>query len=77
VTLVAPDQAADVGRIAVGLGLEEDWARSGYPAPPPRVVYKGRGRGGAPRSAPRPRPEAATARPRPASRVKRGSRIPV
>jgi ATP-dependent RNA helicase RhlE len=76
VTLVSPDQAADVGRIAVGLGLEADWARSGYPAPPPRVVYRGRGRGGGPRSAPRPRVEATAARPRPASRVKRGSRLP-
>ncbi|MFN8122117.1 MAG: DEAD/DEAH box helicase [Thermoleophilia bacterium] len=73
VTLVTPDQAADVGRIAQRLGLDEHWASTGYAASGPRNVYRSRGRRG-----PAARP-AAAARPRPpatpgTNRVRRGSR---
>ena len=73
VTLVAPDQAADVGRIAALLGRDEHWAYTVYAQSGPRVVYRSRGRRG-----PTPRPAAAS-RPRPpaaagGNRVRRGSR---
>jgi superfamily II DNA/RNA helicase len=74
ITLVQPDQTADVGAIARDLGLEGEWAATGYAAPAPRVVYGSRRRGSA--FAPsRARPAAArpsSAPPR-ANRVKRGA----
>ncbi|MCB0871743.1 MAG: DEAD/DEAH box helicase [Actinobacteria bacterium] len=77
VTLVSPDQSVEVGRIALRLGLESEWERTGYGPPSPQVVYRSRGN----RSVfapPRQRPSAdvTTAPPR-ANRVKRGTRTPV
>jgi ATP-dependent RNA helicase RhlE len=74
ITMVMPEHAADMGRIAAGLGLEEGWQATGYAAPAARVVYGSRRRGSAfgPTRPNRPRPGAPPAPPR-ANRVKRGS----
>lgn len=76
-TLVMPDQSSQVGAIARDLGLEEEWAATGYPPPAPRVVYGSRRRGSA--FAPtRPRPTARRGEHTPRNnRVKRGSVRPV
>jgi ATP-dependent RNA helicase RhlE len=78
VTLVEPDQADDVGRIATALGLDEAWAATGYDAPAPKVVYGSRRRGSAfaPGRPPR-RTAAAADAPRRANRVRRGTRTRV
>jgi len=76
VTMVCPEHADAVSRMAVSLGLDEGWeAATGYAPAPAQVVYSSRRRGSAfaaPRPS-RPRP-AAGASPAPrANRVKRGS----
>jgi superfamily II DNA/RNA helicase len=45
ITLVLPDQQADVGRTAAILGHGEQFAAEGLLAAPPRLVYSGRRRG--------------------------------
>jgi superfamily II DNA/RNA helicase len=78
VTLVTPDAAADVSRLASNLGLAEQWVETGYAVAPPRVVYGSRRRGSAFSPARPPRRPAAPAAAEPAAprrnRVKRGSR---
>jgi ATP-dependent RNA helicase RhlE len=83
ITLVTPETASDVSRLASNLGLAERWLETGYAVAPPRVVYGSRRRGSAfsPTRPPR-RPAApstpAAEPPAPrANRVKRGSRTPV
>jgi ATP-dependent RNA helicase RhlE len=76
VTMVCPEHADAVSRMAVSLGLDEGWeAATGYAPAPAPGVYSARRRGSAfaaPRPS-RPRP-AAGASPAPrANRVKRGS----
>ena len=79
VTMVMPEHADQISRIAVNLGLEERWSETGYAMAPARVVYGSRRRGSAfsPSRPARPRPTggAPAAAPR-ANRVKRGSRSP-
>ena len=77
VTLVTPDLADDVGRLALSLGLEEAWAETGYGAVAARVVYTSRKRGSVfaptrqrPTATPAPETEGASRR----NRVPRGSR---
>jgi superfamily II DNA/RNA helicase len=77
VTLVTPDLADEVGRLALSLGLEEAWAETGYGAVTARVVYTSRKRGSVfaptrqrPASTPAPEAEGAPRR----NRVPRGSR---
>jgi superfamily II DNA/RNA helicase len=77
VTLVTPDLADEVGRLALSLGLEEAWAESGYGAVAARVVYTSRKRGSVfaptrqrPASTPSPEADGAPRR----NRVPRGSR---
>ncbi|MGD9695769.1 MAG: DEAD/DEAH box helicase [Thermoleophilia bacterium] len=82
VTFVLPDQADDMARLAVILGLTEMWQEDGFALAAPRVVYGQRGRRSAfaPSRPPRPRPGAAAddAAPARRNRVKRGSvRAPV
>jgi ATP-dependent RNA helicase RhlE len=80
VTLVMPEHADQMSRLASNLGLAEGWGRTGYAVAPPRVVYGSRRRGSAfaPTRPPRSRPVVppADAPPR-TNRVKRGSRTPV
>ncbi|MCC6224017.1 MAG: DEAD/DEAH box helicase [Thermoleophilia bacterium] len=45
ITLVLPDQQADVSRVAARLGHAEQFAREGMAIAPPRVVYSSRRRG--------------------------------
>jgi ATP-dependent RNA helicase RhlE len=80
VTLVMPEHAEQVGRIAASLGLHEGWTSTGYAMAPPRVLYGSRKRGSvfAPGRKPRPRPGGSgaptdNAAPR-RNRVPRGSR---
>ena len=42
ITLVLPDQQADVSRVAAGLGHEDEFMREGMTVAPPRLVYKSR-----------------------------------
>jgi ATP-dependent RNA helicase RhlE len=74
ITMVMPEQAAEMSRLAVGLGLEDGWETTGYALAPARVVYGSRRKGSAfgPSRPSRPRPEAASAPPR-ANRVPRRS----
>ena len=76
ITLVVPEQVDPMARLTMALGLQDQWAGSGFAPAPPRVVYGSRRRGSAfsPARPARQRsaPEAA---PR-ANRVKRGSRTP-
>ena len=85
VTMVMPEHAEQIGRMAMKLGLHEPWGETGYELAPQRSSSPQRRRGqGGPQNRPsRPRP-AATA-PRPAggapaparaNRVPRGSRTP-
>ncbi len=78
VTLVMPEHSDQIARIAVNLGLEENWAETGYALATPRVVYGSRRRGSAfsPARPARPRPTGGQPAPVRANRVKRGSRIP-
>jgi ATP-dependent RNA helicase RhlE len=80
VTLVMPEHADQMSRLASNLGLAEGWVQTGYAVAPPRVVYGSRRRGSAfsPTRPPRSRPVVpdADAAPR-TNRVKRGSRAPV
>jgi superfamily II DNA/RNA helicase len=46
VTLVLPEQEADVSRVAGRLGRHEDFAREGMRVAPPRLVYSSRSRNG-------------------------------
>lgn len=46
VTLVLPDQVADVSRVAARLGHRDDFEREGLKTAPPRQVYRTRRRGG-------------------------------
>ena len=77
VTLVMPEHADEVSRLAANLGLADGWEATGYALAPPRVVYGSRRRGSAfsPARPPRPRPGAAAAASAPPrrNRVKRGS----
>jgi ATP-dependent RNA helicase RhlE len=74
ITMVMPEQAAEMSRLAVGLGLEDGWETTGYALAPARVVYGSRRKGSAfgPSRPSRPRPDAASAPPR-ANRVPRRS----
>jgi superfamily II DNA/RNA helicase len=45
VTLVLPDQEADVSRVASRLGHADEFAREGMKVAPSRIVYSGRRRG--------------------------------
>ena len=74
VTMVMPEHADAVGRLAAGLGLQDGWGTTGYAAPAARVVHGSRRRGSAfaPSRPSRPRP-AAPAAPARANRVPRGS----
>ena len=47
VTLVMPEHADDVGRIAARLGLDEHWTATGYAMSGARVVYRSRRKGSA------------------------------
>jgi ATP-dependent RNA helicase RhlE len=78
VTLVMPESADALSRIAVNLGLTESWETTGYGLAAPRVVYGSRRRGSAfsPTRPARPRPTGGQPAPVRANRVKRGSRIP-
>jgi superfamily II DNA/RNA helicase len=78
VTLVTPDVADEVGRLALSLGLEEAWAETGYGAVTARVLYTSRKRGSVfaptrqrPASTPAPEADGAPRR----NRVPRGSRL--
>ncbi len=53
VTLVMPEQEAEVGRIARHLKLHDEFTQEGMTVPAPQVVFSSRGRRG--RVAPRPR----------------------
>jgi superfamily II DNA/RNA helicase len=46
VTLVLPEQQADLSRVAVRLGREEEFASQGMPVAAPRLVYASKRRGG-------------------------------
>ena len=74
VTMVMPEHADAVGRLAAGLGLQDGWGTTGYAPPAARVVHGSRRRGSAfaPSRPSRPRP-AAPAAPARANRVPRGS----
>jgi superfamily II DNA/RNA helicase len=76
VTMVMPEHAEQIGRLAVNLGLQEPWSETGYALAPARVVYGSRRRGpGGPANRPaRPRPAGGAPAPNRASRVKRGAR---
>jgi superfamily II DNA/RNA helicase len=80
VTLVAPDQADAMARLAVTLGLGDRWTESGFALAAPRQVYGSR-RGRASAFSPAPRPRARAAAPESdapkRNRVKRGSRLPI
>ena len=80
ITLVMPEHADHVSRLAANLGLAERWEATGYAVAPPRVVYGSRRRGSAfsPTRPARPRAAApaGSAAPR-ANRAKRGTRRPV
>jgi superfamily II DNA/RNA helicase len=80
VTLVAPDQADAMARLAVTLGLGDRWTEAGFALATPRQVYGSRrGRASAFSPAPRPARTRAAAPEQAApkrNRVKRGSRIP-
>jgi superfamily II DNA/RNA helicase len=76
VTLVMPEHADTMGRIALNLGLEEGWQATGYPVAAARVLYGGRRRNSAFGPAKHNRVSSAgraPAAPR-ANRVARGSR---
>lgn len=78
VTLVMPESADQLSRMAVNLGLAESWEKTGYDLAAPRVVYGSRRRGSAfsPSRPSRPRPTGGQPAPVRANRVKRGSRTP-
>ncbi len=77
ITMVLPEHAEQIGRMAVKLGLHEPWSETGYELAPARVVSGSRRRGPGPsRNRPaRPRPAGGAPAPR-ANRVPRGSRTP-
>jgi superfamily II DNA/RNA helicase len=81
ITLVSPDQADAMARLAVTLGLSEKWQGSGFALATPRQVYGSR-RGRASAFSPAPRPSNARSAPESQAeapkrnRVKRGSRLP-
>jgi ATP-dependent RNA helicase RhlE len=79
VTLVTPEHADPMSRIAANLGLAAKWEETGYGTAAPRVVYGSRRRGSAfaPSRPARSRPSAPPADPAAPprrNRVKRGSR---
>jgi superfamily II DNA/RNA helicase len=81
ITLVSPDQADAMARLAVTLGLGDKWQEAGFALATPRQVYGSR-RGRASAFSPAPRqarartaPEAEGEAPK-RNRVKRGSRLP-
>jgi superfamily II DNA/RNA helicase len=78
VTMVMPEHAEQLGRMATKLGLEEPWSETGYELAPARVVYGSRRRGsGSPQSRPaRARPSVGAPVPARANRVQRGARTP-
>jgi len=80
VTMVMPEHAEQLGKLAAKLGLHEPWSETGYEPAAARVVYSGsRRRGSNPsqnnRPA-RPRPAAGPPVPVRANRVKRAARTP-
>ncbi len=81
VTMVMPEHADQMSRLAANLGLAERWEATGYGVAAPRVVYGSRRRGSAfsPSRPARTRPvaPAGEAAPPRTNRVKRGSRTPV
>ena len=92
VTMVMPEHAEQIGRMALKLGLHEPWGETGYELAPQRSSspQRRRGQGGPPNRSSRPRasataPRPASTAPRPAAgapapvranRVLRGSRTP-
>jgi ATP-dependent RNA helicase RhlE len=78
-TLVSPDQADAMARLAVTLGLSDKWTGSGFALATPRQVYGSR-RGRASAFSPAARPARTRTAPEAEvpkrNRVKRGSRIP-
>jgi len=81
VTMVMPEHADQMSRLAANLGLAGRWEATGYGVAAPRVVYGSRRRGSAfspsrPARTPRVAPTTEAAPPR-TNRVKRGSRTPV
>ena len=77
VTMVMPEHADQLARLASNLGLDEPWSETGYALAPPKVVYGGQRRrsSGPSHSRPsRPRPAGGSAAPARANRVPRGSR---
>jgi ATP-dependent RNA helicase RhlE len=79
VTLVMPEHADQMSRLASNLGLADRWEATGYALAAPRVVYGSRRRGSAfaPSRPQRSRPAAAAPEAPRTNRVKRGSRTPV
>ena len=79
ITLVSPDQADAMARLAVTLGLSDKWIGSGFDLATPRQVYGSR-RGRASAFSPAARPARTRSAPEAEApkrnRVKRGSRIP-
>jgi ATP-dependent RNA helicase RhlE len=75
-TLVPPDDAPRVSRLAVSLGLDAEWAATGVPVGAAKVVYASKRRGGHFGGRPAPAAESKTSQHRtaPRGRVKRGSR---
>ncbi len=80
ITLVSPDQADAMARLAVTLGLTDKWTEAGFALAAPRQVYGSR-RGRASAFSPAPRPASVRTAPESEApkrnRVKRGSRIPI
>jgi ATP-dependent RNA helicase RhlE len=76
VTLVMPEHADTMGRIALNLGLEDGWEATGYPVAAPKVLYGGRRRNSAfgPAKHNRVASKGRPAAPPRANRVARGSR---
>ena len=79
ITLVSPEQADAMARLAVTLGLSDKWIGSGFDLATPRQVYGSR-RGRASAFSPAARPARTRSAPEAEApkrnRVKRGSRIP-
>ena len=77
VTIVMPEHAQQIGRMAQKLGLHEPWGDTGYELAPVRNAPSQRRRGPSQQNRPsRPRPPAGSPAPVRANRVPRGSRTP-
>lgn len=75
-TLVPPDDAPRVSRLAVSLGLDAEWAATGVPVGAAKVVYASKRRGGhfSSRGASTPKSSGNQHRTESHGRVKRGTR---